>query len=454
MKSGLTGIALAVGVSLAAHCAGATTSADDVKTFTLDNGMKVLVLEDHSIPNANMYLFWKVGSRNEVPGITGLSHFFEHMNFNGAEKYGPKMFDRTMEAAGGANNAYTTEDNTVYTDWFPAEALPLIFDLEADRIAHLDIDPKMVASERGVVTSERSTGLENSNYRTLAEEVKGVAFRAHPYSWPVIGHESDIAAWSQHDLEEYHRIYYAPNNAVVVIAGDVDFKNVKRLCEEYFGPIPAQEPPRPVVTVEPEQKGERRVYVQKVSVTSPNIMLAYHVPATGSEDWAALELLSDILTTGRSSRLRHSLIDEQQVVTRVFSDLSNSFDPNLFGFYAVAARGVAAPTLEHALISEINRVAREGVTAEELAKVQNRKLVDFYRTMATINGKANNLGTYELFYGGYHRLFTAPADYEKVTAADIQRVAAKYLRKANRTVGILDAAADTDPDAPSEGEAR
>ena len=163
MKSWLTGIALAASIVCGTHYAQAITSADDVKSFTLDNGMKILVLEDHSIPNANMYLFWKVGSRNEVPGITGLSHFFEHMNFNGAEKYGPKMFDRTMEAAGGANNAYTTEDNTVYTDWFPAEALPLIFDLEADRIAHLDINPKMVASERGVVTSERSTGLENSN---------------------------------------------------------------------------------------------------------------------------------------------------------------------------------------------------------------------------------------------------------------------------------------------------
>jgi len=454
MKFWLSGVALAVGVSLGAHGALGVTSDDDVKSFTLDNGMKILVLADHSIPNANMYLFWKVGSRNEVPGITGLSHFFEHMNFNGAEKYGPKMFDRTMEAAGGANNAYTTENVTVYTDWFPAEALPLIFDLESDRIAHLDIDPGMVASERGVVTSERSTGLENSNYRTLAEEVKGAAFRAHPYSWPVIGHESDIAAWTQQDLEEYHRIHYAPNNAVVVIAGDVEFKRVKQLCEEYFGPIPAQDPPRPVVTVEPEQKGERRVYVQKISVTSPNIMLAYHVPATGSEDWAALELLNDILATGRSSRLHHSLIDQQQVATRVFGDLSNSFDPYLFSFYAVAAQGVDAGTLEHALINEINRVAHDGVTPDELAKVKNRKLVDFYRTMATINGKAKNIGTYEVFYGDYRRLFSAPDDYEKVTAEDIRQVAARYLRKANRTVGILDAAVDTDPGEPTEGETR
>ncbi len=199
------------------------TEAKDIQSFTLKNGMKIMVLEDASIPNANSYLFWKVGSRNEYPGITGISHFFEHMMFNGAKKYGPKMFDQTMEAAGGANNAYTTEDLTVYTNWFPANALETIFDLEADRIAHLDINAKMVESERGVVTSERSTGLENSNFRTIQEELKGVAFLAHPYSWSVIGHESDIKAWTLDDLKRYHKTYYAPNNAVMVVAGAVPF---------------------------------------------------------------------------------------------------------------------------------------------------------------------------------------------------------------------------------------
>ena len=171
MKRQLSALALSFGLLFASSAATATT-ADDVKSFTLDNGMKVMVLEDHSIPNANMYLFWKVGSRNEVPGITGISHFFEHMMFNGAKKYGPKMFDRTMEAAGGANNAYTTEDLTVYTDWFPANALEKMFDLEADRIAHLDINPKMVASERGVVASERTTGLEELKLARTTRSIK------------------------------------------------------------------------------------------------------------------------------------------------------------------------------------------------------------------------------------------------------------------------------------------
>jgi zinc protease len=213
------------------------SKATDIQTFTLSNGMKILVLEDNSIPNANMYLFWKVGSRNEYPGITGLSHFFEHMMFNGSKKYGPKMFDRTMEAAGGSNNAYTTENLTVYTDWFPISALETIFDLEADRIGHLDLDPKMVESERGVVLSERSTGLENSNFRNISEQVKGAAFLAHPYRWSVIGYESDIKNWSIEDLQTYFDTYYAPNNAVVVISGDVTLKEVKRLSKQYFAAL-------------------------------------------------------------------------------------------------------------------------------------------------------------------------------------------------------------------------
>ena len=184
-------------------CINAQMKAEDVKTFTLNNGMKFLVVEDFSIPNANMYLFYKVGSRNEHQGITGLSHFFEHMMFNGAKKYGPKVFDQVMEFNGGANNAYTTEDVTVYTDWFPASSAEVMFDLEGDRISSLSIDPKMVESERGVVLSERRTGLENSPWRNIIQSVKATAFIEHPYHWSVIGYEDDMKNWTQKDLERY-----------------------------------------------------------------------------------------------------------------------------------------------------------------------------------------------------------------------------------------------------------
>ncbi len=438
----LSALVMAAGLMMTSQVAQAT-QVEDIKSFTLDNGMKIMVLEDASIPNANMYLFWKVGSRNEVPGITGISHFFEHMMFNGAKKYGPKMFDRTMEAAGGANNAYTTENITVYTDWFPANALERIFDLEADRIASLDINEKMVESERGVVTSERTTGLENSNWRTLQEEIKGAAFRAHPYSWSVIGHESDIAAWTLDDLVQYHKTYYAPNNAVVVIAGDVKLAEVKVLADKYFAPIPAQAPPKEVKTVEPLQKGERRVYVHKASVSTPNVMLAYHVPSTSHEDYYALDLLSSVLSTGNSSRLYQALV-EKQVAIEVETYLPMTFDPNLFYVMGVANPGITATELEKDLIAEINKVAREGVTELELEKVKNIKLMDFYRSMETINGKANTVGTYELYFGSFDKLFNAPEAYGKVTPADLQRVAQTYLRRSNRTVAVLAAIEETD----------
>ncbi|MBI1673986.1 MULTISPECIES: M16 family metallopeptidase [unclassified Shewanella] len=435
MKRTLSALVLAMGLLNPLSQAQATT-AEDIKSFTLDNGMKIMVLEDASIPNANMYLFWKVGSRNEVPGITGISHFFEHMMFNGSKKYGPKMFDRTMEAAGGANNAYTTEDMTVYTDWFPANALETMFDLEADRIANLDINQAMVDSERGVVQSERSTGLENSNWNALEGEIKGVAFLAHPYSWSVIGHESDIAAWSLEDLVQYHKTYYAPNNAVVVIAGDVKLAQVKALADKYFAPIPAQTPPKAIRTVEPEQKGERRTFVQKASVSTPNVMLAYHIPAATHADFYALDLLSSILSQGNSSRLYQSLVDKQ-VALEAQTYMPMSVDPNLFYVMGVATPEVKASTLEHALIEQIDAIATTGVTQQELDKVKNIKLMDFYRSMETINGKANTIGTYEMYFGSYDKLFNAPEAYNKVTPADIQRVAQTYLRKSNRTVAVL-----------------
>jgi zinc protease len=414
----------------------AQSKVDDVKSFTLSNGMKIIVLEDHSIPNANMYIFWKVGSRNEYPGITGLSHFFEHMMFNGSKKYGPKMFDRTMEASGGSNNAYTSENITVYTDWFPTSSMETIFDLEADRIADLALDPKMVESERGVVLSERSTGLENSNFRNISEEVKASAFSAHPYRWSVIGYESDIKNWTIDDLQRYFDTYYAPNNAVVVITGDVTLQGVKKLAQQYFEPIPAQPAPRKVHTIEPEQRGEKRVMVQK-QVSTPNVLIAYHVPETQHEDHYALEVLNSILSSGKSSKLYSKLVDETQTATSVFSYMPESFDPNLFYFYAVANQDVSAATLEKGILEVLDGVISTGVSENELQKVKNQKLMDFYRTLETIDGKSDTLGTYELYFGDYKKMYTAPSLYEKVSVDDIQRVAKKYFTKNNRTVGVL-----------------
>jgi predicted Zn-dependent peptidase len=414
----------------------AQVKVDDVKSFTLKNGMQIFVLEDSSIPNANMYLFYKVGSRNEYPGITGISHFFEHMMFNGAKKYGPKQFDRVMEANGGSNNAYTTENVTVYTDWFPAGSSEIIFDLEADRIASLNFDSKMIESERGVVLSERSTGLENNPMEQLWNEVQASAYFAHPYMWPVIGYESDMKNWTKEDLENYFHTYYAPNNCVVVISGDVKLAGVKRLAEKYFEPIPSGPKPRTVHTVEPEQMGEKRVFVKR-EVPNPYLLIAYHVSDSKHEDYYALDLLSSILSEGRSSRLYSSIVEEQQLAIESGTSFGNAFDPTLFMFYGICNDGVNASQIEQATLGEIEKIINEGVSESELQKVKNQKLMRFFRTTETINGMANTIGTYELFFGSFAKLFSAPDDYRKVTTQDIQRVAAKYFTKQNRTVGIL-----------------
>ncbi|MGB5382899.1 MAG: pitrilysin family protein [Lutimonas sp.] len=414
----------------------AQMKADDVKTFTLANGMKFLVVEDFSIPNANMYLFYRVGSRNEYQGITGLSHFFEHMMFNGAKKYGPKEFDRTMEFNGGANNAYTTNDVTVYTDWFPSSAAEIIFDLEADRISSLSIDPEIVESERGVVLSERRTGLENSPWRNIIQSVDATAFQEHPYHWPVIGYEDDMKNWSQQDLERYFKTYYAPNNCVVVVSGALKFDTVKQLAQKYLEKIPAQPAPPEVKIKEPPQTGERRITVQK-DVSNPYLTIAYHTPEAKNEDYYALSILSSILTNGRSSRLYASLVDHQQLATEIYSNFGESFDPYLFYIYAVTNSDVKETDLEKAIFEQLEKIKTEGISEKELQKIKNQKLMEFYGQVETINGKSNNIGTYEVFFGDYKKMFDAPANFNKVSAADVQQVAKKYFTKSNRTIGVL-----------------
>ena len=223
----------------------------DVKAHTLKNGLKILVQEEHSIPNVALYTFYRVGSRNERPGTTGLSHFFEHMMFNGAKKYGPGEFDRVMEAAGGSNNAYTNRNVTVYQDWFPRSALETIFDLEGDRIRDLSFDPKMIVSERGVVASERRTRVDNNNSGVLAEQLWATAFIAHPYQWPVIGWMVDIENWKMEDLKHHFEMGYSPSNATMVVVGDVMSDEVFKLAEQYLEPIPSREPPPKITTQEP-----------------------------------------------------------------------------------------------------------------------------------------------------------------------------------------------------------
>jgi zinc protease len=375
-------------VLLLAVARSASAQAFDVKTHTLKNGMKILVQEDHSIPNVALYTFYRIGSRNERPGTTGISHFFEHMMFNGAKKYGPGEFDRVMEGAGGSNNAYTSQNTTVYQDWFPSSTLELIFDLEADRIRNLSFDPKVIESERGVIASERRNSVEANNQRLLSEQLWAAAFTAHAYQWPVLGWMSDIEAWTIDDLKNHFRMGYSPSNATMVVTGDVTFAEVVRLAEQYIEPIPSSAPPPPVVTKEPEQLGERRVVVRKFA-QMPIVMMAYHVPETAHPDYYPLQALETILFSGQSSRMYQRLVDKDQLALSVYGGSSWAFDPTLFTITARPKAGVDPAAVEKAVYEELDRVKSDAVTDTELEKAKNILLSSFYGEISAISGRSN-----------------------------------------------------------------
>ncbi len=413
-----------------------TTPDFGIETHRLDNGMKIIVQEDHSIPSVALYIFYTIGSRNERPGITGLSHFFEHMMFNGSENFGPGMFDETMEAAGGSNNAYTSRDVTVYQDRFPPSALETVFRLEVDRIQNLSIDERMVESERGVVASERRTSVEANNRSILSEQLLAASFTAHPYQWPVIGWMVDIENWTMEDLANHFEIGYSPANATMVVVGDVDAGEFIELAEYSFGSIPSRGLPPPVTTREPVQRGERRVVVTKTAQL-PMLMMGFHVPESRHADYYPLQMLETILFEGESSRMYRRVVDEDQLTLSVNGSYGLALDPTLFRIDAQPREGVSPETVERAIYEELNRLKDGLVEDEELEKARNIRLADFYRGLKTLNGKANALGNFDVFFGDYRQMFSAPEAYSAVTRKDVRRVAVEYFTQSNRTVATL-----------------
>jgi zinc protease len=422
---------------------------ETVRATTLANGMKVIVWPDRDIPNVTLYNWVRVGSRNEVTGITGLAHFFEHMMFNGTTRRKPGEFDSLMEAQGGANNAFTSDDVTVYQDWFPRSALELIFDLESDRIANLAFDPDVIESERGVVYSERRLRVEDNNAGFLAEQVQATAFVAHPYQNPTIGWPSDIQSWRMEDLQRFFKTYYAPNNQTLVLVGDLAPEEAFALARKYLEPIPRQPPPEAVTTREPEQLGERRVVVRRKAQT-PLLQYAYKAPAAADERGPAVSLLVSVLVEGDASRLHRLLVEERKLAVEVGGHWHEGFDPGLLWITMTLPEGADPQKVETVLDAELDRIAREGVTPAELSRAKNLTASAFWRKLATIDGKAQLLGEYEVFHGDWNKLFDAPARFEKVTNAEVQAVAREVLDKRRRTVGVL----LPDPSAPGPEEER
>ena len=410
----------------------------EIRSVTLENGLEIIVWPDHDIPNVALYYFVRAGGRNEHPGITGLSHFFEHMMFNGTEDLEPGEFDRIMEAAGGQNNAYTSNDITVYQDWFPRSALETIFEIEAERLQNLEFDPEAIESERGVISSERRTTVDNNNSSRLLEQVRATAYVAHPYQFPIIGWPSDIASWTREDLETFYRTYYAPNNITMVVVGDVTPDEIFELAEDYLEDIEAQDPPAAVRTVEPQQQGERRVVIQTDAQT-PMLHVAFHGGAAADPETLAMRLLLSILVDGDSSRLHRLFVEEEQIAISVGGFPFEGFDPGLVYFYATLPPGGDLGLVERRLFEEFARLSAEGVTEAELEKARNIALADFWREMATINGKAAGLGEAAVFRGSYEKLFDLAKDIEAITGEELRAVGASVLRRNNATIGMLHA---------------
>ena len=422
--------------SAAKATAPAVPGRDAVRAATLANGMRVIVWPVHDIPNVALYNWVRAGSRNESPGITGLAHFFEHMMFNGTTRRKPGEFDRLMEAQGGANNAFTSDDVTVYQDWFPHGALDLVFDLESDRIANLAFVPTVIESERGVVSSERRLRVEDSNPGFLGEQVQAAAFVAHPYRFPTIGWPADIKAWQRSDLQEFFKTYYAPNNLTLVLAGDLVPERVFELARKYFEPIPRQAPPKPVAESEPEQLEERVLVIRRKAQT-PLLQYAYKAPAAADARAPAVNLLLSILVDGDASRLHRSLVEDQRVAIEVGGHWQEGFDPGLLWLYLTLPEGSDPDEVRELLDSALADVVANGVTAAELSRAKNLNAAGFWKKLATIDGKAQLLGEYEIFHGDWAKLFAAPAQFEKVTLEDIHAVAREILDPKRRTVGVL-----------------
>jgi zinc protease len=424
---------LAPGWSPAAEPARA---AGTVVAATLDNGLRVLLLEDHRSPIVSVQMWYRVGSRNETRGATGIAHFLEHLMFRGTARYGPGVFARTVERNGGQDNAFTTQDVTSYYVNVAADRLDLVLELEADRMHNLRLDPKIIASEREVVIEERRTRTEDDPGGSLGEEVSATAFRAHPYGQPIIGWTVDLTRVTPEEIGAFYRTYYVPNNALLVVAGDFKPDEALGRVKAAFGAIPRGAAPPPVLAVEPPQNGERRVTVQRPAQL-PIVYLGYPVPNQTSPDAAALEVLSVVLSGGRASRLYRDLVHERQLALEAGGDYSYfSIDPSLFWFWATPLPGQTPETLEKELLAHMERLTREPVSEVELTRAKNQVESSFVFQDDSIHRRAALLARFELI-GGYALKDSYLASIRAVTAADLQRVAGSYFQDERKNVGIL-----------------
>jgi len=409
----------------------------DVFEATLDNGIKVLLLEEPKAPVVTFHVWYRVGSRNEQYGRTGLAHLVEHMMFKGTGKIGPQEFSRLVRKHGGRDNAFTSQDYTGYFVTIAADRSALPLELEPDRMVNLRLDPAEVERERSVVMEERRLRTDDDPSSALWEEVQAAAFKAHPYGHPVIGWMEDLQQLTLADVRKFYQTYYIPNNAVVVVVGDFDRAQLLTRIQEAFGSIsPGPDPPE-VRSAEPPQQGERRVTLRRPDARLPSVVAAYRVPNLQHPDSYPLEVLEVILAGGKSARLYRELVYEKRLALNAGAYYSRvSADPDLFALYASPLPGKTVNELEQALYAEIERLKTELVAPPELQKAKNQIEASFIFSQDSILSLARQLASHEIVAGWRYWEAYLPG-IRAVTREDIQRVARTYFGEEKRTVGIL-----------------
>ncbi len=409
---------------------------ENVFETALPNGLKVILLENHKAPLITFQVWYRVGSRNESWGKTGLSHMLEHMMFKGTEKVGPEEFSRIVQENGGNDNAFTSRDYTAYFENMSADRVQIPIDLESDRMHNLLLREQDFRTERMVVMEERRLRTEDNPQANLQEHVEATAFLTSPYHWPTIGWKEDIERFTLDDLKAYYRTYYNPVNAILVVVGDFKKEEILPKIEKAFGSITKGVSPDQDKDTDPKQTGERRVFVKK-EAQLPYLVMGYHVPNLREPDSYALELTAALLSAGKSSRLYQSLIRQKRLVLSVDADHSLlSRDPSLFYLSAELLPGKEVKDVENALDQEVERLKKELVGAHELEKAKNQIEASFVFSQDSLFSQGMLLAQHEIAL-----TWRAIDDYlpaiRKVTPEDVQRVVGKYLIPENRTVGIL-----------------
>lgn len=408
-----------------------------VTKFVLDNGLTVLLLEDHAVPMVSYHTWYRVGSRDESPGVTGAAHMLEHMMFKGAKKYDGKSFDRIFHENGITNNAFTTNDYTGFYENLPSSKLELVMDMEVDRMSSLLISPEDLKSEKEVVKEERRWRVDNNPMGALRELMMGTVFKVHPYKWPVIGHMKDIGDYDSEKLRYFYNTYYVPNNAVLVVVGDFKTSKVKSLIEKYYGKLPSKPLPERNYAKEPAQKAQQNAIVRR-DVQNTSFVVAYQSPKQGDKDMYALDLAANILGYGSSSRIHKRLVYQKQVATSAYAYNYAMRDHGIFAVGVNMKPGVGADQALETVYNEIWKLRNQKVSEQELEKAKTQVMKDLVDSLKTMDGKARALAVNEIMTGSYESLFSDLEKYQAVTAEDIQRVAEKYTQQTQRSIITLE----------------